>query len=190
MEFKYKEMKQSDIEPLRRKIWEENNKCCPVLGTHVEFDKTHLDHIHKAKADDYSPTKGPVRTTLDGNVNMFFGKIENAFLMNGLHKKTDLISLLKKGIEYLESGAYIDDEGYYYIHPKEVTPRIKVKISEYKRVAKYYLELHPRKKVIIKKPTYVNDAWEALVKLTNDHIHKLEFEKTERKRIRSENKNR
>ena len=159
MEFKYKEMKSSDIEPLRRKLWEENNKCCPVLGQPVDFDKTHLDHLHKAKKDDYSITKGPVRTTLDGNVNMFFGKLENAYLMNGLHKKIDLITLLERGIDYLKSGAYVDEEGYCLIHPREVTKRSKVKISEYKRVAKYYLELHPRKRTVIKKPVYVTEEW-------------------------------
>lgn len=185
---KFIEMKQSDIEPLRRKIWEENDKCCPVLGTPVDFNKTHLDHIHKANNEPYAANKGTIRTTLDGNVNMFFGKLENAFLMNGLHKKTTLIEILKKGIEYLEANPYQDSNGNYYIHPSEVTKRSKVKISEYKRVAKYYLELHPRKRTVIKKPVYVTDEWETLVQLTNEHIQKLKDAKEERKKVRDANK--
>lgn len=181
MEFKYKEMKQSDIEPLRKKLWLKNDKKCPVLDQPVDFDKTHLDHLHKAKNDEYSFEKGPVRETLDGNVNMFFGKLENAYLMNGLHKKIDLITLLERGIEYLKSGAYVDEEGYCHIHPKEVTKRCKVKISEYKRVAKYYLELNPTRRKVIKKPVYVTEEWTALVEQTNNHIQILKDLKEERR---------
>ncbi len=184
MENKFIEMKQSDIEPLRRKIWEQNNKCCPVLGTPIDFDKTHLDHIHKANKEEYSINKGVIRTTLDGNVNMFFGKLENAFLMNGLHKKITLVELLKKGIEYLEDTPYQDEDGNYYIHPSEVTKRKKVKISDYKRVCKYYLVLNPRKRTLPKKPVYETSEWIKLVNETNLHIQKLKDEKAERKRIR------
>ena len=183
MKFKYKEMRQSDIAPLRRKLWEENERKCPVLNQPVDFEKTHLDHLHKAKNDKYSFEKGPVRTTLDGNVNMFFGKLENAYLMNGLHKKIDLITLLERGIEYLKSGAYIDGDGYCHIHPKEVTKRKKVGKAEYNRVSKYYLTLHPKKRTVIKKPVYVTDDWEALVELTNNYINKIKASKIKRKTL-------
>ena len=38
-EFKYIEMKQSDIRILKEKIWLENNKKCPVLNKEIPLEK-------------------------------------------------------------------------------------------------------------------------------------------------------
>ncbi len=46
---------------------------------------------------------------------------------------------------------------------------------------KYFLELHPRKRSLPKKLTYVTDEWIALVKLTEEHIQKLKDEKEQRR---------
>ena len=52
---KFREMKQSDIKVLREKIWELNDRKCPVLGTDLALKDAALDHCHKKVDDQVSP---------------------------------------------------------------------------------------------------------------------------------------
>jgi len=185
-------MKQSDIKILKEKIWKKNNKICPILGKEIPLENAVLDHKHKLKSEDCSHIKGAIRTHLDMRANALAGKIENNFTRYfGKNPEIDLPSFLRNMADYLEKGSYfeiVDDKEIYYIHPNETPKRKKVKISEYKRVSKYYLDIFPRKKKVIKKPTYVNDDWIALVNLTEKHILKLQEEKENRRQLRKTRK--
>jgi hypothetical protein len=165
----FKEMKSGDIKTLKIKIWQANGGRCPVLNREVPIDKMVLDHIHKRKADPYGVYQGTIRTALEFRVNAFFGKIENAYKRYGLKNELSLPELLRFGADYLEQEPYSED-GVYFIHPSEVPKREQVKTREYKRVAKYYLVIHPNRKKVIKRPKYVTEKWTALVKLTDDYI--------------------
>jgi len=184
---------QKETQEIKKELYIINDGVCPLLNEKVPLDKMVADHQHKLKKEsctDWSEGgKGLIRGAIEFRANAVEGKIVNAWSRYGLEKEGyDLPTYLRNLANYLETPPATDlDECYAYYSEKP--KRTKVKISEYKRVAKYYLELHPRKKVIIKKPTYVNESWEALVKLTNDYIQKLSNEKIERKRIRLENKN-
>ena len=171
-------MKAKDIKPLREKIWLQNNKKCPILDKEIPLDTTALDHCHKLKSQISDETLGAIRTTLDFRCNALAGKIENGFKRYGLHNVEgfDLPTFLRNTADYLERGSYVEEDENtktYYTHPNEVTKRAKVKISEWKRILKYYFTLNPTKKVLPKKPTYVNDKFIEMLKQTTEHIENL-----------------
>lgn len=179
---------QKETQDIKRILHESSNGICPLLGTEIPLDKSVADHQHKLKAESCTNWedggKGLIRGAIEFRANAVEGKIVNAWSRYGLGKEGyDLPTYLRNLADYLESPPAKElDECYAYYSEKP--KRTKVKISEYKRVAKYYLELHPRKRTVCKKPVYVTDEWEALVQLTNEHIQKLKDEKEERKRLR------
>lgn len=138
-------MKYKDIKYLKENIWLQNNKKCPVLDTEVPLDKCVLDHKHKRKDEEAGPDdKGLIREVLEFRVNAFFGKIENSFKRLGLDKDYDLIEVLRNGADYLERGAYIDESGFKYIHPKEAPNTPVLKKSSYNIIQKLYLKDNKR----------------------------------------------
>lgn len=138
----FREMRQKDIKILREKIWESNNRKCPVLGVEIPLKDTALDHCHKKVSEDYSPSKGTIRTTLDFRVNSVLGKLENSIIRYGLHnfEGFDLPEFLRNAAEYFEEGAYRDSDGNYYIHPREVPKEPQVSKRNYNKLAKLYKE--------------------------------------------------
>jgi len=168
---------QKETQEIKKELYRRSNGICPLLGEYVEVDKMVADHQHKLKKEPCSTWeqggKGLIRGAIEFRANAVEGKIVNAWSRYGLEKEGyDLPTYLRNLADYLENPPATElSECYAYYSEKP--KRIKVKISEYKRVAKYYLELHPRKRTIIKKPVYVTDDWEALIQLTNDHIQQL-----------------
>lgn len=136
----YIPMKQQDIKKLRKKIWLENDRKCPVLGVEIPFSDTQLDHQHKTKQEEFSPTKGVVRTTLDFRCNAILGKLENSIKRTGLDKREDfdLPTFLRNQADYFEQGAYQDEEDNYFIHPREVPREPNVSKRNYNRLKKIY----------------------------------------------------
>lgn len=188
-EIKLVNMKTKDIKPLKEKIWKENGKICPILGKPIPLDKMVLDHKHKLKSEAPDEVRGAIREALEFRTNALAGKIENGFKRFGLDKipDYDLPTFLRNMANYLENGSYCEeteDSKIYYTHPREVQKREKVLISRWKRITKYYLDVHPRKKKIPKKPTYVNEAFLELERLNELHILELQKIKDERKAIR------
>lgn len=186
-------MKPKDIKILKEKIWKQNNKKCPILGKEVPLDKMVLDHKHKLKSEAPDKVRGAIREALEFRVNALAGKIENGFKRFGLDKiqDYDLPTFLRNMADYLENGSYCEIiegtakiEEVYYIHPKEVPKREKVSLSRWKRIAKYYLDIHPRKKKIPKKPTYITESFLELERLTDLHVKELQRMKEEKKAIR------
>ncbi len=168
---------QKETQLIKKELYQISKGICPLLGQYVEVDKMVADHQHKLKKEKCSNWdnggKGLIRGAIEFRANAVEGKIVNAWSRYGLDKEGfDLPTYLRNLADYLENPPakqLTECYAYYSEKPK----RIKVKISEYKRVSKYYLELHPRKRTIIKKPIYVTPEWEELVQLTNAHIQQL-----------------
>jgi len=140
MENKYIEMKQKDIKILKEKLWLLNDKKCPVLGKKIPLEKMVLDHAHKRKDEDYAANKGVIREALDFRINAILGKLENSIKRVGLDKDPDfdLPTMLRNAADYFEKGPYKDENGYMYIHPKEVKQEPKFKKSSYNKLKKVY----------------------------------------------------
>lgn len=137
---KFIEMKTKDIRVLKEKLWMLNDKKCPVLDKEIPLEKMALDHAHKRKDEEYSETKGVIREALDFRVNAVLGKLENALVRTGLanDEDFDIGSFLRNAADYFESGAYRDEDGNMYIHPKEVHREPKVSKRNYNRLKKLY----------------------------------------------------
>ena len=153
---KYKEMKQKDIRILKEKIWLANDKKCPILDVEIPLDKMALDHAHKKKDEAYAPDKGVIRTALEFRTNAFFGKMENAFKRYGLNKEHNLSDMLRNAADYFDEGAYVDEEGFMYIHPLEVPAVPKLKKQCYNKLLKVYdgkakFPEYPKSKKLTKK---------------------------------------
>lgn len=144
-----KQMKQKDIKELKEKLWLENDRKCPLLGIEVELDKMVLDHIHKLVAEDASEEKGTIRDALEFRANAMEGKITNNwkryFGADESKHPIDLPTFLRNLADYLEKGAYQDEDGYYYIHPSEVKKEPKMSKRNYNKLKKEY-SLSGRKK--------------------------------------------
>lgn len=142
------EMKQKDIRLLKEKLWLDNDKKCPVLDKEVPLEKMALDHAHKRKEEEYSETKGVIREALDFRVNAVLGKLENSLKRTGLinDKDFDLPNFLRNAADYFEKGAYVDENGNMYIHPKEVKKEPLVLKSRYNKLLKLYKESGRKKK--------------------------------------------
>lgn len=144
-----KQLKQKDIKSMKEKLWEENEKKCPLLGIEVELDKMVLDHIHKLKGEAPSEQKGTIRNALEFRANAMEGKITNNwkryFGADESNHPIDLPTFLRNLADYLEKGAYQCEEGNYYIHPSEEPKASKVSKRNYNKLAKEY-KLSGRKK--------------------------------------------
>lgn len=136
----YLQLKQSDIKPLREKLWLLNNKKCPILDKEIPFEMTQLDHNHKSKSEPFGPDKGTVRYSIDRNQNILLGKIENSVKRTGLSKQEDfdLPTVLRNLADFLERGQYKDEEGNYLIHPNEVPKEPNLSKSNYNKLKKLY----------------------------------------------------
>jgi len=153
---KFIEMKQKDIKVLKEKIWLDNNKKCPVLNKEIPLEKMTLDHAHKKNDEEYDIDKGVIRTALDWRSNAILGKLENSIKRTGLIYEDgfDLPSFLRNAADYFEKGAYVDDNGCYYIHPNECPKPKKLSKRNYNKVKRLYEkeEFIPKRKNQKKKP--------------------------------------
>jgi hypothetical protein len=134
------EMKSKDIRPLKEKIWRQNDEMCPVLKKKIPLDKMALDHAHKRNDEEYADDKGVIRTALDFRVNVALGRLENALKRTGLAQDEDfnLPEFLRNAADYFEAGAYTDEFGNMYIHPKEVHKEPTVSKRNYNKLKKMY----------------------------------------------------
>ena len=146
----YIELKSKDIKILKQKIHEQNNGRCPLLGVDIPLDKTVLDHIHKLNSESYAEDKGTIRNTIEFRANAMEGKITNnwkrLFGADTSKHPIDLPTFLRNLADYLEAGAYSEDE-MYYIHPTEVPKVPKIKKSSYNKMIKQFKIKYPKRKV-------------------------------------------
>jgi hypothetical protein len=163
---KFIEMKSKDIKSLKEKLWLKNNKKCPLLEIDVKLDKMALDHIHKLVAEPYSEQKGTIRDAIEFRANALEGKITNNWQRYfGADKSKHPISLpnyLRNLADYLEKGAYSEDETFF-VHPNEVPKPKKVSKRNYNKLKKLYLNELKEGNVRKKFPEYPKSS-----KLTKD----------------------
>ena len=138
-EINFIEMKQSDIRPLKEKIWLMNDKKCPVLKVERPLEKMALDHIHANNSDDYAIDKGTIRTSLDFRVNAVLGKLENSIKRTGLDKEDyfNIGDFLRAAADYFDNEPYHEDNNYF-IHPTEVKKTPNVSKKNYNKLKKVY----------------------------------------------------
>ena len=137
---KFIEMKQKEIKILKEKLWNNNQQMCPVLNKKIPLAKMVLDHAHKRKDEEYAVNKGVIREALDFRVNAVLGKLENSIKRTGLANEEDfdIATFLRNAADYFDSGAYVDDNGNLYVHPKEVKRLPKVSKRNYNKLKKSY----------------------------------------------------
>jgi len=133
------QLKQKDIIPLKEKLFKDNNGICPLLGIEVPLDKMALDHIHKLKGEEASEQKGTCRNLIEFRANAMEGKITNSWKRYfGANEELHPISLsnyLRNLADYLEAGA-LNDNGTFYIHPKEAPEIPKLSKRNYNKLKK------------------------------------------------------
>ena len=143
-------MKSKDIKILKEKLHKQNNGLCPLLEIEVTPDKMALDHIHKLKSEEPSEQRGTIRNAIEFRANAMEGKITNNWKRYfGADESKHPISLsqfLRNLADYLETGAYQDEEGNFYIHPTEVSKEPKLGKREFNKIAKLFKEHYPKRK--------------------------------------------
>lgn len=143
-------MKTKDIAILKKRLYDINEGICPLLKIPVSLDKLALDHIHKLKSEEPSEQKGTVRNAIEFRANAMEGKITNNWKRYfGADESKHPISLpefLRNLADYLENGAYQDNDGNFYIHPTEVPKEPKLGKREFNQLSKYYSTKYPNKK--------------------------------------------
>lgn len=187
---------QKETQDIKKVLYELNDGICPITKQYYKLEDMVADHQHKLVKEDCSNWdnggRGLIRDCLSREGNSLEGKITNLWdsYMKPLHDKITLKEVLLNIIKHIDNPkANRLDECYAYYSEKP--KRIKVGKAEYNKVSKYYLELHPKKRVVIKRPVYVTDEWANLVKLTNEYIEDLKIakiRKQELRRINRENK--
>lgn len=145
----FTQLSQNDIIVLKKKLWLQNDKKCPLLNTEIPFENMVLDHIHKLKSDDISEQKGTIRNAIERRANALEGKITNNwkryFGSDESKHPIPLPDFLRNLANYLEAGAYFD--GSYYIHPSEKVKLPNVSKSNYNKLSKEYAKTNPKKKL-------------------------------------------
>ena len=144
------ELKQKELRNLIYQLWLKNSKKCPLLGIEVPFDKIVGDHIHKLKSEEPSEQKGTIRNAIEFRANSLEGKITNNwkryFGSDESKWPITLPDFLRNLADYLENGAYCDENGNYYIHPKEVKKEPKIPKRLFNKINKYYKKKYPKRK--------------------------------------------
>jgi len=148
---KYIELNSKTLKELRDKLYEENY-ICPICNEVIEYNNVVLDHQHKTYKDQEIGEDGAglVRGILCRNCNSFEGKVSNSFRRLGLHKKTDISTVLRGLADYLEQ------DNLEYVHPREVPKPKKLKKSSYNKLVKIST---------VKVPKYTRNYTKALEKL-------------------------
>ena len=135
------QLKTKDLVTLRKKLYDKNKGICPLLGIEVPFEKTTLDHIHKLRSEECTETKGVVRNTIEFRANALEGKITNNwkryFGADESKHPIKLPDFLRNLADYLEKGAYSEDD-VYFIHPTEKATEPKISKANYNRLKKVY----------------------------------------------------
>lgn len=178
--------KQKDILAIKKELYIIQGNQCPLLKKDIVLEKMVIDHKHKTKVE--VPTLenklGFVRGAVEFRANAFEGKVWNFYKRLGLDKDIDFSDLLRNLANYHDNPPCTDP----ILHYTEVPKRERVKVSDYNRVKKYYLEMFPKKRTTIKKPMYVTSEWDQLVKQTNKYILELNTKKELDKELRKQKK--
>ncbi len=174
------QLKQSELKSFREEQHKLQDEICPLLKIKVPIEKTAVDHRHKLKKELPSlDGKGLIRGVIDFRANSVEGKITNAWKRYfGYDEAKHPISLpdyLRNLADYLENPPL---DHLKLIHPSERVREEKFMKSDYNKIKKYYFEIFPNKKKMphypkVKNPV-LNDKWRELIRLTEEHIKKIE----------------
>lgn len=161
-----KQLTESDLKPLRRRLYNQQNSVCPIFGKKCAFDDTVVDHQHMtAKETVGVDGAGLIRGVIHFQANALEGKIANAYKRWGIHKHgVTLPEFLRNLADYLER------KPLNLIHPNE-KPKPKVLGKRvFNKINKAYVAKYPRRKPLEypkgrgrKRVPYVTPRWEKLM---------------------------
>ena len=162
-EKKYIFIFQKELKTFRRKHYELQNRCCPILQQPIKFEDSVVDHKHKRKDEPYGADgKGLIRGVLHFQANIIEGKIANSYKRYGLNKFISLPDLLRNIADYIE--APIKEP--YFVHPSAIPKIKKRKLGkrDTNRVFKYWGIMYPRRKLpIVPANGMVTKEWEQYI---------------------------
>ena len=139
-----KQLKQSDIKPLRNEILKKQNYTCPLCGKHItENDRITLDHQHKLRKSDVNGVNGngQIRGVLCSDCNALEGKIFN--------NQTRFLNQpsIEGRIRWLQNLIkYYNQDLYPYIHPSEAEKPRELSKRNFNKLKKEYKLKYPNKK--------------------------------------------
>jgi len=107
-------LKYNEVKGLREKLWNKNNKICPICKEEIAPEEAALDHCHKT---------GHIRNTIHKDCNILLGKIENYVGRYGKRfRDLDvLFEFCANVVGYMDSD--YSDNPY---HPTHRTPEDKI----------------------------------------------------------------
>ncbi len=135
----HKTLKHKDIKPLREKLWEQNERRCPICGAEVTVSEIALDHDHDTTL---------IRNTICKKCNSVEGMFKSKWKRSGLMNTIEFAALLSSMAEYL-----LQDQ-LPYIHPSHSPKRQKLMKSSYNTLKKEISNANKYLQKEIKLPDY------------------------------------
>ena len=125
-----KQLKQSDLNPLREQLFTEQNGKCKICQNDLDV-RTHIDHQHMTSKETLGENgAGLIRGLVCASCNNFEGKIWNNAKRFG--KFDDLLIWLENLVNYYK------EPNLPLIHPNEKPKVRKIKKSCYNKLVKVY----------------------------------------------------
>jgi hypothetical protein len=142
------QLKQSELQALRKRQWLKQNKICPILKQEIPFEKSVFDHKHRTKKEKIGEDgNGLLRGVIHTQANVMEGKIVRLYRRYGLDKFIALPELLHNIAEYIKNPPMKPE----YIHPNEKEKSKKLGKRQYQKICKVYFKIYPKRK---KLPVY------------------------------------
>ena len=135
----HKPLKQKDIKPLRKKLWEQNNKRCPICNSEIPFEETALDHDHDTTL---------IRNCICKRCNSLEGIIKSKWRRMGLKDRIPFE-------EYVMNLAiYLQNEQLPYIHPMHTAKPRRLMKRSYNKLKREIEKANKYLEKPIKIPSY------------------------------------
>lgn len=137
------QLKQSDLPILKKKMYDEQNGICPILGVKVPLEDCVVDHCHRTKTEKIGENgKGLVRGCLSRQANSWEGKVVNSFRRYGLHNwNVDICDALEGLLNYLRYSKT------NFIHPTEKPKEPKIAKVSYNNLVKEIKKRNKKEKI-------------------------------------------
>lgn len=109
------QLKHSELPVLKKKMYDEQNGICPILGIKLPLEKFVIDHKHGAKGKEIGEDGcSCIRGAISAQSNSWEGKVTNNFIRYGLHNLGVNISFALRNL-----ADYLENAKTNFIHPTE-----------------------------------------------------------------------
>lgn len=135
----------NSLQSFRREQYDKQNGICPILKIFVPFEDTVVDHQHGKKTDSAGENNAHmVRGIIHNYANACEGKFLSRYKRSGLSKFISFPDFLRNLADYLDNPPLF---GTGYVHPDGKPKREVFGKREYNRVAKYWQQMYPKRKL-------------------------------------------